>query len=51
MSGQPTTPPDAAILVPTGRWRALGGFDEHFAPGYCEDTDLAFRVRAPGKQA
>lgn len=27
---------------------ALGGFDEHYAPAYYEDTDLAFRVRAHG---
>jgi GT2 family glycosyltransferase len=26
----------------------LGGFDEHFAPAYYEDTDLAFRIRARG---
>jgi GT2 family glycosyltransferase len=23
-----------------------GGFDEHYLPAYCEDADLAFRVRA-----
>ncbi len=38
-----------AILVPRALWRELDGFDEHFAPAYCEDTDFAFRVRAAGK--
>ena len=38
----------AAILLPTRLFRELGGFDEVFAPAYCEDTDLAFRVRAAG---
>lgn len=28
----------------------LGAFDEHYAPAYYEDTDLAFRVRAAGFQ-
>ena len=28
----------------------LGGFDENFVPAYCEDSDLAFRVRAAGKK-
>lgn len=40
----------ACILVPTALWRELGGFDEHFAPAYYEDTDIAFRVRAKGKR-
>ena len=40
-----------AILVPRPLWREFGGFDEHFAPGYCEDSDLAFRIRAAGKAA
>ena len=38
----------AAIMLPTELFRRLGGFDEHFAPAYCEDTDLAFRIRATG---
>lgn len=38
----------AAIMLPTALFRALGGFDDAFAPAYCEDTDLAFRVRAAG---
>jgi GT2 family glycosyltransferase/SAM-dependent methyltransferase len=40
----------AAVAVPADLWRALGGFDEHFAPAYCEDSDLAFRVRAAGRE-
>lgn len=38
----------AAIMLPTSLFRRLGGFDEHFVPAYCEDTDLAFRIRADG---
>lgn len=39
----------ACLAVPTALFRALGGFDEHFAPAYGEDSDLAFRVRAVGR--
>jgi glycosyltransferase involved in cell wall biosynthesis len=35
-------------MVASRLWRELGGFDAHFAPAYCEDADLAFRVRAKG---
>ena len=38
----------AAIMLRRSLWEQLGGFDEHFAPAYCEDSDLAFRVRAVG---
>ena len=38
----------ACIMLPVQLFRDLGGFDEHFAPAYYEDTDLAFRVRARG---
>ncbi len=38
----------ACIMLPTGLFRELGGFDSHYAPAYYEDTDLAFRVRARG---
>lgn len=41
----------ASIAVPRALWQALGGFDADFAPGYYEDTDLAFRVRAGGRLA
>jgi O-antigen biosynthesis protein len=39
-----------AILIPRRLWEELGGFDDRFAPGYWEDTDLAFRIRAAGKK-
>lgn len=40
----------ASIAVPRALWDRLGGFDPVYAPGYCEDSDLAFRVRAAGHQ-
>ena len=38
----------ASILVPRSVWDQLSGFDEEFAPAYCEDSDFAFRVRQSG---
>ncbi len=38
----------AAILLPLNLWKQIGGFDERFAPAYCEDSDLAFEVRKAG---
>jgi GT2 family glycosyltransferase/glycosyltransferase involved in cell wall biosynthesis len=38
----------AALLVRSALFRKLGGFDERYAPGYYEDTDLAFAVRRLG---
>ena len=38
----------AAIMIRADLWKKLGGFDEHFAPAYYEDTDLAFAVRKEG---
>ncbi len=38
----------AAIMIRADLWKQLGGFDEHFAPAYYEDTDLAFMVRKAG---
>lgn len=35
----------AAILLSTRLWTEIGGFDDRFAPAYCEDSDLAFEVR------
>ncbi len=40
----------ASIALRRLDWIELGGFDEHFAPAYYEDTDLAFRVRGAGKR-
>lgn len=33
----------AAILLSTALWKQIGGFDQRFAPAYCEDSDLALR--------
>ncbi|MDO4326590.1 MAG: glycosyltransferase [bacterium] len=38
----------AAILLSKALWDKIGGFDERFAPAYCEDSDLAFEVRKAG---
>ncbi len=38
----------ASLALPADLWRQLGGFDAEFAPAYCEDSDLAFRVRQAG---
>lgn len=40
----------AAIMIRTSLWKEIGGFDEYFAPAYCEDSDLAFEVRKHGKR-
>jgi GT2 family glycosyltransferase/glycosyltransferase involved in cell wall biosynthesis len=40
----------AALMIERSLFQQLGGFDELFAPGYYEDTDLAFKVRASGKR-
>ena len=40
----------AAIMIRTSLWKEIGGFDEFFAPAYCEDSDLAFEVRKHGKR-
>ena len=41
----------AALLLPRALFERLGGFDERYAPAYCEDSDLCFRVREAGLQA
>ncbi len=38
----------AAIMIRHSLWNEIGGFDERFAPAYCEDSDLAFEVRKRG---
>ena len=39
----------ASIAVPLEDvWDDLGGFDPIYRPAYCEDSDLAFRIRAAG---
>jgi GT2 family glycosyltransferase len=38
----------AALMIPKTRFESAGGFDSRYAPGYYEDTDLAFKVRQAG---
>ena len=38
----------ASIMVPTELFRELGGFDENYLPAYCEDSDLALKIRDKG---
>lgn len=40
----------AAIMIHKSLWEEIGGFDERFAPAYCEDSDLAFEVRKHGSR-
>jgi GT2 family glycosyltransferase/glycosyltransferase involved in cell wall biosynthesis len=40
----------ASIAVPADLWASLGGFDELFLPAYCEDADLALRLRTAGRE-
>ena len=35
----------ASIMVPKVLFDRLGGFDEHYLPAYCEDSDLALKIR------
>ena len=36
------------LAIETERFRAMGGFDDAFAPAYCEDADLCLRLKAQG---
>jgi len=38
----------AALMIPKALFESAGGFDSRYAPGYYEDTDLAFKVRQAG---
>ena len=38
----------ASLMIRKELWKRIGGFDERFAPAYCEDSDLAFEVRRLG---
>ena len=38
----------ASIMVPKTVFNELGGFDEHYLPAYCEDSDLALKIRDKG---
>lgn len=37
-----------SIAIPTKLWKNIGGFDELYIPAYCEDVDLAFKIRDRG---
>ena len=38
----------ASIALPKAAWEEMKGFDDLFKPAYCEDADLAFRLRKAG---
>jgi GT2 family glycosyltransferase/glycosyltransferase involved in cell wall biosynthesis/ubiquinone/menaquinone biosynthesis C-methylase UbiE/CII-binding regulator of phage lambda lysogenization HflD len=38
----------ASIMVPKVLYEELGGFDEYYLPAYCEDADLALKIRDRG---
>lgn len=38
----------ASIMAPKKLFDELGGFDEHYLPAYCEDTDIALKIRDLG---
>lgn len=38
----------ASVMIPAVLFSELGGFDEIYAPAYCEDADLALKVRKKG---
>lgn len=40
----------AALLIEHALFDRVGGFDNRYAPAYCEDLDLAFAVRAAGRR-
>lgn len=37
-----------SALMPRAFWDEVGGFDDRYAPGYCEDSDLAMAARSRG---
>lgn len=38
----------ASLLVRRSAFETIGGFDEAYAPAYCEDSDLCFKLRESG---
>ena len=38
----------ASIMLPKALFEELGGFDEYYLPAYCEDSDLALKIRDRG---
>jgi GT2 family glycosyltransferase len=39
-----------ALAVERDLWEQVKGFGEEFIPGYCEDSDLCYKIRALGRQ-
>ncbi|RZK90525.1 MAG: glycosyltransferase, partial [Methylobacterium sp.] len=40
----------ASLMIRRTAFEQMNGFDEAFLPAYCEDSDLAFRLRAAGQK-
>jgi GT2 family glycosyltransferase/glycosyltransferase involved in cell wall biosynthesis len=40
----------ACLLVRSGLFNDVGGFDTAYSPAYYEDTDLCFKIRSAGKK-
>ncbi len=40
----------ASIMIPRVLFNDVGGFEAIYSPAYCEDSDLAFKVRQTGHQ-
>lgn len=40
----------ASIIVRKELWEEIGGFDERYAPAYCEDSDFSFEIRSHGRK-
>ena len=38
----------ASLMIRAELWKQLGGFDERYAPAYCEDSDICFAARKAG---
>ena len=38
----------ASVMVPAALFKELKGFDVHYLPAYCEDSDLALKIRSRG---
>ncbi|MCX5848707.1 MAG: glycosyltransferase [Deltaproteobacteria bacterium] len=38
----------ASLMIPKNLFDELGGFNEHYSPAYCEDADLALKIRDRG---
>ncbi len=38
----------ASIMIPKQLFEKLGGFDKHYLPSYCEDSDMALKISERG---